>query len=425
MMRDVQERSPPRLFAALLDKNDEDGSPGSLDHSCVPKAMLSLRKNSVREGEGMLDMTALYDVAGSETGMAVDRLQCRDDTLEDRVRKFRNALYPACTCDRCQYEISPSCLPRLCTEKILLLAHFYMAMNDLDQASRLYEEVRRRDAAHPDAWHALGAIELSKGCFLAGQRIWQAAQRKARRSPHHAGLELQWTKLERYGYLAASTGEQIPRRLPESTEIYSNTFVTKVLEPETCDRLYEWACAGKWTQKRHYAVPTVDVPVHEIAPLLDWFKNFMADTVRPLLALQFKKSKNFFVHDAFVVRYTSGAQSNHLPIHTDESTHSLVIALNDAFRGGGTYFHDSDKVVDLWQGEMLSFRGDSLLHGGESLRDGTRLIMADFLYHDDDRNKKMTPTAHKRPSRTPGDIESPRKQARSTFAFDFQLPLTK
>ena len=33
------------------------------------------------------------------------------------------------------------------------------------------------------------------------------------------------------------------------------------------------------------------------------------------------------MHDSFVVKYTAGAQ-RHLPLHTDQSTLSLTIALN-------------------------------------------------------------------------------------------------
>lgn len=43
----------------------------------------------------------------------------------------------------------------------------------------------------------------------------------------------------------------------------------------------------------------------------------------------------------------------------DESTQLFVVALNDAYSGGGTYVHESDKVADLCQGEMLNFRADS------------------------------------------------------------------
>jgi hypothetical protein len=93
------------------------------------------------------------------------------------------------------------------------------------------------------------------------------------------------------------------------------------------------------------------------------------------------------MHDAFCVRYQAGEASNHLPVHTDESTHSFVLASNDDFQGGGTYFYDYDTTIRLEAGEMLSFRGDRLQHGGEALVQGTRYILAVFLYHDDDGNE--------------------------------------
>ena len=72
---------------------------------------------------------------------------------------------------------------------------------------------------------------------------------------------------------------------------------------------------------------------------------------------------------------------------TDESTHSLVLALNDDYTGGGTYFYDHDTIVRLEQGQVLSFAGGELSHGGEAVTAGRRYILAIFLYHDGDDEK--------------------------------------
>jgi 2OG-Fe(II) oxygenase superfamily len=68
---------------------------------------------------------------------------------------------------------------------------------------------------------------------------------------------------------------------------------------------------------------------------------------------------------------------------TDESTHSLVIALNDNYDGGGTVFYDSNQTIRLQCGQVLCFRGDSVFHGGEAVTNGTRYIIAVFLYYDE------------------------------------------
>ena len=71
-----------------------------------------------------------------------------------------------------------------------------------------------------------------------------------------------------------------------------------------------------------------------------------------------------------------------LPLHYDQSTHSIVIALNSAldFSGGGTYFDDLNEAISLDEGHMLSFCGNKLLHGGEPITSGTRYIMTMFMF---------------------------------------------
>ena len=125
-----------------------------------------------------------------------------------------------------------------------------------------------------------------------------------------------------------------------------------------------------------------------------------------------------------MVKYTAEEKSNHLPLHTDESTHSFVIALNDEYEGGGTYFSEQDVVIRLRKGEVLSFRGDTMLHGGEALLSGNRVIVAAFLYHDDDSatGENGTDTSRKRPpSSVAGDHHAPTKEAKTSFSFDFQI----
>lgn len=73
-------------------------------------------------------------------------------------------------------------------------------------------------------------------------------------------------------------------------------------------------------------------------------------------------------------------------IDTDESTHSLIIALNDNYEGGGTYFLNDNITIKLKTGQILSFNGNELEHGGEAITKGIRYIIAVFLYHDDTSN---------------------------------------
>jgi hypothetical protein len=195
-----------------------------------------------------------------------------------------------------------------------------------------------------------------------------------------------------------------------------------------------------WSTSRHYSVPTTDIPVSSIPSLSDWFvKDVFQQRIKPLLQQQFypqfvssedQEHKGIgddiqiIVNDLFVVKYhiqssfsgeestANGANQRYLPIHSDQSTHSFVLALNDCekdFEGGGTYFlnlfeksNSSLNVMNpskeerncfnfygsyqsifvffsrLEQGEMVSFAG-SLYHGGDPILSGTRYIIAAFM----------------------------------------------
>ena len=183
----------------------------------------------------------------------------------------------------------------------------------------------------------------------------------------------------------------------QSAEAHACGSLVKTWEME-CDvdetLMAKGAEKGKgsgWTTSRHYAVPTMDIPVHEVPQLLRWFKNWLIPHVKPLLLLQFfphlssKDDQNrvqLAIHDAFVVKYSCEGEKTqrYLPLHTDESTHSLTIALNDAgeYVGGGTYFQKLNAAVRPEMGQVLCFDG-SLVHGGDPLLKGTRYIIAAFL----------------------------------------------
>jgi hypothetical protein len=118
------------------------------------------------------------------------------------------------------------------------------------------------------------------------------------------------------------------------------------------------AVTGGWTTSRHHAVPTTDVPVHEVPALLAWFRRALRDRLRPLLARHFGiAAEAVGVHDAFLVKYTAGAQA-HLPLHMDESRLSFTLVLNDGFCGGGTYFAGLRRSLCPGVGHVIAFDGN-------------------------------------------------------------------
>lgn len=148
----------------------------------------------------------------------------------------------------------------------------------------------------------------------------------------------------------------------------------------------------------------------------------MSTMIRPLLAAQFQTSQNFYAHDAFCVKYQANQVSNHLPIHTDESTHSFVLALNDEYDGGGTYFYESNMTVRLQCGDVVSFRGDQVQHGGEAVTGGTRYIIAVFLYHDDDEIREVPCAGRKRPRNELTEMfHNSEEEKENEFSFGFHV----
>ena len=241
-----------------------------------------------------------------------------------------------------------------------------------------------------DAWHALGAIELSLGNkrFLEAQRLWATALTEYPKAClKHSGLAVQAEKLRVYQYLEQDAAVDVTVQVPAFESLLPGVFCSDMLDQATCQQVLSMArVAGTWTRNRHYAVPTYDIPLHTVPSLLAWFHPWFQHQVRPLLARQFTTSGHYYVHDAFVVQYQATESWNYLPLHTDESTHSFVVALNDCsdYSGGGTYFYEPDLVYRAKIGQLVSFRGDQVLHGGEAVHQGTRYILAVFLYHDDD-----------------------------------------
>jgi predicted 2-oxoglutarate/Fe(II)-dependent dioxygenase YbiX len=100
---------------------------------------------------------------------------------------------------------------------------------------------------------------------------------------------------------------------------------------------------------------------------------------------------------------------------TDESTHSFVLALNDDYEGGGTYFHDQTTTIRPEAGSVLAFRGDQMLHGGEPVTRGKRYILAAFLYQEANKS------AVKNRSLISDTLRDAKKQ-KSDFSFDFITP---
>ena len=413
LVRAIQEKFPSRIVYAILLEPEEAKR---LPHSCIPTVSLQANYSN-----GTLQVVSLSSSSqphnDDDNNKGNDWCLCRieDCSVEEREEQILLLTGHSCGCLRCRYELknedqSAAAIKWESQNDLMTLGHFYLGYkpDELDRAEQVFRAARMQNVCNMDAWHALGAIELARDRFLAAQRFWNESRRHKQecgntdQSNHpHEGLTLQWTKLDAYDYLSSSVSSSSPsisltaKDLEPNEETFQNVvphvFRANLLSKDVCNQIIQWANDhGSWTEQRHYAVPTMDVPVHAVPLLLEWLRPWFATVMRPLLAKQFgTTTHNFYVHDAFVVKYEATLPSNHLPLHMDESTHSFVLALNQEFVGGGTNLVDHDLVVQLQTGDVLSFRGNLVQHGGEPVTDGTRYILAAFLYYDEDNDEEV------------------------------------
>ena len=429
----------PSLVSMLYSDQTRNEAPSinTIQHSCLPTAQLELSDNNT------ISLKAQFDIASD---VEVSICYVMDDTVELRDRMLQCRIGQSCLCIRCRYElvtdpvdennVESNTTMNLSQNDLVRIGHFHMIKEEFETAKRVYRKalhtalaVSVNDMVLPDIYHAMGAVELSMGHFLSAQQIWNDANRDhPELCSRHDGIALQMEKIKSYAYFdedhckyaTMDTGTILNWDSPAP-----DCYMASVLGSETCQKVIDWADTfGKWTTKRHYAVPTFDVPIHTVPPLLDWFQNdFMNPIIQPLLAQQFHPSTEgrFYVHDAFCVRYESNHVANHLPIHVDESSHSLVVALNDGFEGGGTYLPDYDIVLNPPKGSVISFRGDTLPHGGQAVTKGVRYILAVFLYYDVHSHtlRDKAPTSTKRDSSEFHQPARKPKQPKTDFSFNF------
>jgi predicted 2-oxoglutarate/Fe(II)-dependent dioxygenase YbiX len=372
-----------------------------LNHSCVPNCQVDTAAG------GMLALVPLCDVAaGSELLIAYTATAAPRAVRHAELRKHRFT----CGCSRCAFdaaaeagppalELSLTALP---PPALLALGRQAQEEGRHETAETLFAALSARagEAASAgiavgEAEHALGVSRLALGRWSAAHAAWADG---ARAAPEHPALQAQAAKDGSYwpapnapydevthGPAAAPAFTLVPLGAGSSPAVLT---AAPLLDAAGCARVVAAAEAaassgGGWTTARHYDVPTTDMPLHTIPPLLRWFNGALRRSIAPLLAAAYPGvvfAGRVRVHDAFVVRYDAAAQ-RHLPVHRDQSVFSLTIALNPRaeFEGGGTYFADARTVVCPDAGHVLAFSGETR-HGGEPITAGVRYIIAAFLY---------------------------------------------
>ena len=354
-------------------------------HSCLPNTGIELTPEAV-------NIIAMFDLGIKEdlTISYADISLPREGRLKELQSRFGSSF--DCTCIQCCADLGEANL--LSFKDLTKIGHLAFQHHNYERALKFYKiAVTLCHQDNGDVMHAIGAVFLAQNQFLNAQRHWRDCTTKIESiSSSHPGIVLQLQKQQAFRYFHCRP-HTTPSTLKYQPMFNGQCFVTEdsAVSIDDCINIIAWTEGAQgWTTSRHYAVPTNDVPVHQIPVLLDWFNHWMEETIYPLLGLQFHLDPNhFYVHDAFVVRYQGLQTNNHLPIHVDEATHSFVLALNNDFSGGGTCFVDyNTTIVPKNRGTLVSFRGDRLRHGGNVVSGGVRYILAAFLYHDSSSKKR-------------------------------------
>jgi hypothetical protein len=148
---------------------------------------------------------------------------------------------------------------------------------------------------------------------------------------------------------------------------------------------------GGWTTRRHYTVPTTDVPLSVLPDLLPWFNQALATRLFPALLSRYPQAaghpSQLRVQDAFLVRYAAGAQAE-LPTHSDQGQLSFTVMLNDRseYVGGGTWFPELGRALDGEAAGHVVLFPSKVQHGGRSISEGVRYIIVLFCSVDVNRS---------------------------------------
>ena len=351
------------------------------------------------------------------------------ETYEERQAALKARFgdgFHGCLCSLCCYQKHRGDVKQVSHESSNEVAYFYMGMGDFAKAEGLLWRViehamaketdgQRAEFCLGESYHALGACLLNQGKWQEAHKVWcdGAAQvvsqnacetrrtslpplksmrgkvKRAKKMSNDDSAQLPTCEeiySEGVGYAAAVSGN---RHLRKKIFILSGE---SLVSKETCEwvvrRAEEYAQThGGWMRKRHYGAPTTDVPLSILDDVFKWFKESFFTSLRPTLQQQYYPSSDranakIAIHDAFIVKYDASTVEGQrfLPEHTDESTHSLVIALNDRgeYTGGGTRFPIL-KHSQTTKGPGIVFHRGSIRHSGEPIFEGTRYIIAAFL----------------------------------------------
>lgn len=139
-----------------------------------------------------------------------------------------------------------------------------------------------------------------------------------------------------------------------------------------------------WQADRHDFYPTIDVLLEKIGlneVYTRVLKEYGYACAIHMWQLEGKNWPNM-KSENFMIKYTEEKQG-HLSLHHDYSDISFVLALNEEYEGGGTYFHRQKKLHKGKTGHISLHPGAiTHRHGGRPVHRGERYIVVSFCRFD-------------------------------------------
>lgn len=164
-------------------------------------------------------------------------------------------------------------------------------------------------------------------------------------------------------------------------EPINDVFVFPLFTEEFCSLLIQQAEESqKWTMNRHYFYPTCDMLITELG-LQDYYQRILEEFVYPVAiqkwALEGKEWATLSSEN-FIIKYDEAVQG-HLALHHDSAAISMVLALNDDYEGGGTYFWRQQKLHKGKTG-YISIHPSVITHrhGARAVTKGKRFVLVSF-----------------------------------------------
>ena len=136
---------------------------------------------------------------------------------------------------------------------------------------------------------------------------------------------------------------------------------------------------SKWTTDRHANYPTHDMELKSFG----WgmiYQKIIDEYITPLVINRWGMTVDgdSFTSESFIAKYSADWQ-DYLAVHNDNSTFSCLVALNDEFEGGGTYYPRQNIEVNLKPGYAVAHPELNYRHGGRAITKGTRYIIVSFI----------------------------------------------